>query len=487
MTGAGDGLPRGWSIELDPHARRTDDGRTLIGGFPLRVLRFSEAGRRWLDAVAAGGAAPTSPAARALARRLVDGGLAVPRPTPAAHHRAADVAVVIPVRDDAEGLRTTLATLGPVGAVVVVDDGSRDPAAVRAVAAAVDATVIRHEVAKGPGAARQRGWQASRQPVVAFVDADVELPVGWVERLLAHLDDPDLAAVAPRIRSRAGRAPRWLARYEAARFPLDLGPLPAPVRPASRVSYVPTAVLLVRRDALLAVGGFDPALHLGEDVDLVWRLAAAGRSVRYEPEVVAHHPSRATAWAALRQRFRYGTSTTPLAERHGRAGAPLGISGWSALAWLAALLGHPGLGGAVAAGTTAALAPKLRGLDHPVAESLHLAGKGHLYAGLAVADALRRPWWPLALVLGWQVRRSRPALLAAVLVPPLLEWRQDRPALDPARYAALRLLDDVAYGAGVWAGCARGRSVAALLPRFSGPVDPPTRPDGSPVSPTAAT
>jgi mycofactocin system glycosyltransferase len=363
-----------------------------------------------------------------------------------------------------------------VAEVVVVDDGSADPGAVERAAAGVATRVLRNERSEGPGAARERGWRATRRPVVAFVDADVELPGGWLDDLLAHLDDPAVAAVAPRVRAHAGGAPGWLARYEAQRFPLDLGPLPGLVRPGARVTYVPTAVLVVRRDAIVAVDGFDERLHLGEDVDLVWRLAARRLGIRYVPDVVALHPSRPTLRAAARQRFRYGSSTTPLAARHGRAGAPLGISGWSALAWLAVLLGRPLLGAGVAAGTTAALVPKLRGLEHPVAESIQLAGKGHLYAGRAVADALRRPWWPLAVLVGWLVPQSRPALAAAAVVPPLLEWRQDRPGLDPVRYVALRLADDAAYGAGVWAGCWRGRSLTALLPRFSGPIDPPSAP-----------
>ena len=49
MTGAGDGFPAGWAVELDRQVRRTDRGRTLVGGAPVRVLRFTEAGARWLD------------------------------------------------------------------------------------------------------------------------------------------------------------------------------------------------------------------------------------------------------------------------------------------------------------------------------------------------------------------------------------------------------------------------------------------------------
>ena len=37
-------------------------------------------------------------------------------------------------------------------------------------------------------------------------------------------------------------------------------------------------------------------------------------------------------------------------------------------------------------------------------------------------------------------------------------------------------LAHAAYGAGVWAGCLWARSATALLPRFSGPVEPPHAP-----------
>jgi hypothetical protein len=53
-----------------------------------------------------------------------------------------------------------------------------------------------------------------------------------------------------------------------------------------------------------------------------------------------------------------------------------------------------------------------------------------------------------------------------VLLPPLAEWWNRRPPLDPARYSALRLADAAAYGAGVWAGCVRERTLGPLLPRL---------------------
>jgi mycofactocin system glycosyltransferase len=466
-----EGLPAGWTLTLDPAARRTDGGRVLIGGAPLRVLRLTRAGARWLDRTAAGEPIGRSPASRALARRLTDAGLAVPHPSGPGPLGPLDVAVVIPVRDAADGVRRTLASLGAVGEVVVVDDGSRDPAALRR--AAAGAIVLRNDRSLGSAAARERGRQATSKPVLAFLDADVEPEPGWLTALLPHLDDPMAGGVAPRIRPRPGSAPPTLDRYEAVRSPLDLGPLAARVHPGSRVPYVPTALLVVRRSALESVGGFEPGLQVGEDVDLVWRLHEHGWRVRYDPTVTARHPNRATAAAWLRQRVRYGTSAAALARRHGAAMAPLTISGWSALAWSAALFGHPVAALAVGAGTTAALGLKLPDLQRPGHEAMRIAGKGNLWAGRYVTEALLRPWWPLSAVLALTCRRTRPALLAATVLPALSEWRVRRPELDHLRYAAVRLVDDIAYGTGVWIGCARERSFAALRPAFTGPTVPP--------------
>ncbi len=240
--------------------------------------------------------------------------------------------------------------------------------------------------------------------------------------------------------------------------------------------YVPTAALIVRRHALEATGGFDEDMRVGEDVDLVWRLAASGAQVRYEPAAEARHPCRPTAAEWLRQRLRYGASAAALAERHGRAVAPLRVSGWSALAWGAAVVGHPVAGAATAAGTTAALTPKLRGLEHPVREAVRIAGFGNLWAGRSVADALRRPWWPLTALLAWRYRPARPAVIAAAVVPGVLEWRaqHEHTSLGPISFAAVLLLDDLAYGAGVWFGCVRARSFRALRPAFSGPFPAPS-------------
>ncbi|MEY2590467.1 MAG: mycofactocin glycosyltransferase [Acidimicrobiaceae bacterium] len=456
-------LPADFGVALDPGVRALDDGTVLVGGSPLRLLRLTEAGRRLVERLATGERVPRSDGGQRLTRRLLDAGLAHPRPGPGAH-RLEDVTIVIPVRDRTDDLVATLANVGPAAAVVVVDDGSTT-AATGDAARARGATVLRHERSRGPGAARNTGWRQAMTPLVAFVDADCEPAPGWLDALIAHFDDPAVAAVAPRITTTVTDGlPRAVAVYERARPALDRGPQEAIVRPRSRVPFVPTAALVVRHEALAAMDGFDESMPVGEDVDLVWRLAAAGWTVRYEPASTVAHPARATFAAWLRQRFDYGTSAATLATRHGSAVAPLAVSPWTAASWGLVGVGAPVAGTAVAAVTTALLAPRLRALRHPWQEALRIAGAGHLYAGRAVADAVRRVWWPLAAVAAVFSRRARVGVAAAVTIPPLLEWLTERPAIDPVRWTALRVVDDVTYGAGVWVGCWRERSAAALRP-----------------------
>ena len=84
---------------------------------------------------------------------------------------------------------------------------------------------------------------------------------------------------------------------------------------------------------------------------------------------------------------------------------------------------------------------------------------------------MSRIWWPVALPAALGVPRLRRPLLAAALVPVVIDWSRTVGAspsgrLDPVRYLGLRLLDDAAYGAGVWVGAVarphRSRRAPAL-------------------------
>jgi hypothetical protein len=77
--------------------------------------------------------------------------------------------------------------------------------------------------------------------------------------------------------------------------------------------------------------------------------------------------------------------------------------------------------------------------------------------------------------------RWRRAAAVLVLAPPLVEWWRRRPGLDPVRWVALSVVDDVAYGAGVWTGSVRARSFGPLIPavRWSPVPAPDLHPEGA--------
>jgi hypothetical protein len=207
---------------------------------------------------------------------------------------------------------------------------------------------------------------------------------------------------------------------------------------------------------------------VGEDVDLVWRLADAGWLAWYAgDEAWVTHELRSDVRGALVQRLRYGTSAAPLDLRHDGAVAPLTVSRWSVAVWAAIAAGRPLAAAAVAGGTTVAMSRKLAFLDRPGVEAARLVGRGHLGAGELVARSLVRPWFPFAAGAALVSRRARRVVLAATLLPPLLEWNRRRPPIDPVRWTACCLADDVAYSTGVWIGCGRERRWAALRPRLA--------------------
>ena len=465
-------VPAGTGVRPDPGSRLLAGGTVLAGGFPVRVLRLTPSGARQVAGWWSGTPVPDSTRARALARRLLDTGIAHPVPD-GCDWSIDDVTVVIPVRDRQAELARCLAGLAQVPRVIVVDDASRDPAGVARVAADAGARVLHRVVNGGPGAARNCGLAAADTPLVAFLDSDCVPGPGWLDALLPHFADPAVGAVAPRIVPDApGRS--WLARYEGASSTLDMGTRESIVRPGSRVPYVPGAALVVRRSA--AGGGFTETMRVGEDVDFVRRLAASGWRVRYEPAATMPHQHRVRLRPWFARRKDYGTSAAILEQRHPGTVRPLYVSAWTALAWLAAAAGLPAAGVACTGASIALLARRLAlvtgeewpwhaaGTAWPLAA--RLAGGGTAAAGRPLGSAISRTWWPVALPAAVAVRRMRRPLAALVLAPPLLDWLDRRPPLDPARYVAARLLDDIGYSLGVWQGCCTQRTARPLLPRL---------------------
>ncbi|NBE51865.1 mycofactocin system glycosyltransferase [Streptomyces sp. YC537] len=460
-------LPADFQIVLDPGVRRLDEGRVLLGGSPLRMVRLRTASAVRELACLERGEAVGAGARSVLARRLLDAGLAQPRPGHGEPAAGGGLTVVIPVRDRPVALRRCLAALARDPAcdeVLVVDDASERPELTAKAAAQYGARVLRRDRQGGPAAARNTGLRRCRTPLVAFVDSDCVPGPGWLDALLPHFRDPAVAAVAPRITGLPGPGGPLVA-YEACRSSLDLGPAEGRVAPGTRISYVPSAALLVRREA--AGGGFDEELDVGEDVDFVWRVHRAGWTVRYEPGATVAHDHRVRFGPWLGRRFAYGTSAAPLALRHPGDVPPVAVSVWSAAAWVLLAAGRPAAALALTTGTSVLLSRKLAVEKGALPAAARLAGLGTLYAGRNLASGMTRAWWPVSAALAVRSRPVRRALIAAVVGQAVDDWVRLRPGLDPVRFLAARTLDDAAYGAGLWWGALRSGSVQALLPDLS--------------------
>lgn len=179
----------------------------------------------------------------------------------------ADVTVVIPTVGMSRFLRDAVesALAEAPAELIVVSDGA-DEIAVR------DARVVRIEHA-GRSAARNRGVEEARTELVAFLDDDDLVLPGRFARQAEALGDAPLTFGRVEVVDAEDR-PRddWNELLDR-RFPagtVDAAEL------LSRQTPIYTSATLVRRDAFLEAGGYDPALDAYEDLDLYLRLARLG-------------------------------------------------------------------------------------------------------------------------------------------------------------------------------------------------------------------
>jgi glycosyltransferase involved in cell wall biosynthesis len=223
-----------------------------------------------------------------------------------------EVSIVIPTRDRPDALRRCLGALAHAGCeLVVVDDGSRDRAAVEMAATEGGAQLVRTP-GVGPAAARNVGARASGGDVVCFTDDDCEPSGGWA----AALSEIAVATGAAGGRTVAPRAAR--ASVVASQTIVEHLTLSSLDASTGRLGFAPTCNLAVARDALAQLP-FDESFPLaaGEDRDWSSRAAAAGLAPAYVPSAVVVHRQDLTVRALWRQQVAYGRG----AARY-RAAAP---------------------------------------------------------------------------------------------------------------------------------------------------------------------
>ena len=274
----------------------------------------------------------------------------------------APIVVAVVSWNTREALERCLRSLEPERAraeVWVVDNASTDGSADLVRTRFTWAHLIASPDNLGYGAAVNLVARRTASPWLVAANADVALEPGALDALLAAAErDPGAGALAPRLVLDDGSTQHSVHAFPSVPFAAAFNAGLARVVPglgerlalaghwdpdrARRVPWAVAALLLVRRAAWDAAGGFDEAQWMyAEDLDLGWRLRRAGWATRYVPEARVRHESAAStaqAWGEERtarwQRLTYAWMLRRRGLVRTRAVAALNVAGAGAR-WLA--------------------------------------------------------------------------------------------------------------------------------------------------------
>jgi glycosyltransferase involved in cell wall biosynthesis len=192
------------------------------------------------------------------------------------------ISVVLPTYNRSGLMATCIASLeaqtlaASAYEIVVVDDGSTDDtarvaASIRSASRAQLTYVLGAH--GGPAAARNLGIRTARAPIVAFIDDDCTADSSWLQEILRPFDTSGTTGVEGAVLRGLGCTP----------FTHFVENLHGRLYLTANVAY--------RRDALLAIHGFDESYHhaAAEDWDLAFRLIQRGGRIVFQPTAQVIH------------------------------------------------------------------------------------------------------------------------------------------------------------------------------------------------------
>jgi GT2 family glycosyltransferase len=226
------------------------------------------------------------------------------------------VSVVVPTVGRAlleDCLQSILACAVPADEIIVVDQ-SHDTNVARLVDA-LDAPAVRRVSCDGVGTARamNRGLADARHDTVLVTHDDCTVADDWVEIAKRHARAHPDGIVTGRV------LPAGDAQYVPS---TKSDPEPQDYTGMVTTGVLYPANMVVNRLAIQDIGGFDErrSLLVAEDNDLCYRWLAAGRTLRYEPDLVVWHNDWRTPEQLVRTHVAYARAQGGFYAKHLRAG-----------------------------------------------------------------------------------------------------------------------------------------------------------------------
>jgi N-acetylglucosaminyl-diphospho-decaprenol L-rhamnosyltransferase len=220
----------------------------------------------------------------------------------------ADLSAIVVTYNAAPWIERSLESLRGTGAeTIVVDNGSTDGTLELVREQFPDARVVEQEN-RGFGAGNNAGMRAASGKYFLLLNPDAWLAEGALAKLVAFADEhPEAAVVGPRLLNPDGSLQRSVRGYPTPWrlateyfFLRKLAPRTEALnalfgagfdhKSLREADYLFGACLLVRRDAVDSVGGFDEDFFLmSEEVDWLYRFRQAGWKVFFYPDAEAYH------------------------------------------------------------------------------------------------------------------------------------------------------------------------------------------------------
>lgn len=205
----------------------------------------------------------------------------------------------------------------------IIVDQNADDRLVPLLAGHAERLAIRHVRAqvRHSSKARNIGLQHCQGEIVGFPDDDCVYPAGLLAEVARRFaDGSGLGVLSGIARSPSGAV--GSGRWSTARAPISRGNV---------FTTVICFNLFLRRELLMAIGGFDEALGVGavygscEENDMVLRAVAAGARAIYEPAIGVIHPDKRLTRVALARAFAYGAGFGYVLRKHRYGAATIAI------------------------------------------------------------------------------------------------------------------------------------------------------------------